>query len=136
MKRLCDVRLTRSSLSLHTWLLADPCGVRRAALHTGVAQWHHRDDIRATRRFHCRCNLHKYWACPLRSPRLRTRHPGAVVEMFVQQLLLLLSVIGTTFALPTEKRASPTIQLDHGTFVGTSDGVINKFLGIPFGKAP
>ncbi|RPD56081.1 carotenoid ester lipase precursor [Lentinus tigrinus ALCF2SS1-7] len=56
--------------------------------------------------------------------------------MFFRQLLLLLSLVGTTFAVPTEKRASPTIQLDQGTFVGTSDGVTSKFLGIPFGKAP
>ena len=56
--------------------------------------------------------------------------------MFVQQLLLLLSVVGAAFAVPSEKRASPTIQLDQGTFVGTSDGVTNRFLGIPFGKAP
>ena len=56
--------------------------------------------------------------------------------MFVQQLLLLLSGVGAAFAVLTEKRASPTIQLDQGTFVGTSDGVTNRFLGIPFGKAP
>ncbi|KAI0718159.1 carotenoid ester lipase precursor [Cerioporus squamosus] len=56
--------------------------------------------------------------------------------MLVRQLLLLLSVVGTAFAVPTEKRASPTVQLDQGTFVGTSNGVANKFLGIPFGKAP
>ena len=56
--------------------------------------------------------------------------------MFVQQLLPLLSVIGAAFAVLTQKRASPTIQLDQGTFVGTSDGVTNRFLGIPYGKAP
>ena len=56
--------------------------------------------------------------------------------MFVRALRLLPFVAGTVFAAPTANRASPTIQLDQGTFVGTSDGVTNKFLGIPFGQAP
>ncbi|RDX48880.1 carotenoid ester lipase precursor [Lentinus brumalis] len=56
--------------------------------------------------------------------------------MLVRHLLLLLSVVGIAFSVPTDKRALPTVQLDQGTFVGTSDGVASKFLGIPFGKAP
>ncbi|KAI0767304.1 carotenoid ester lipase precursor [Fomes fomentarius] len=51
---------------------------------------------------------------------------------------LLPFLAGIALAVPTDplKRATPTIQLDQGTFVGTSDGTTNKFLGIPFGKAP
>ncbi len=53
-------------------------------------------------------------------------------------LLCLLPFLAFALAVPTDprKRAPPTIQLDQGTFVGTSDGTTNKFLGIPFGKAP
>lgn len=63
-------------------------------------------------------------------------HPVILCEMLVRHLLLLLSVVGIAFSVPTEKRALPIVQLDQGTFVGTSDGVASKFLGIPFGKAP
>ena len=60
--------------------------------------------------------------------------------MFVRaSLLSLLSLFaGAALGLPleVEKRASPSIQLDQGTFVGSSDGTTNRFLGIPFGKAP
>lgn len=33
-------------------------------------------------------------------------------------------------------RTTPTVTLDNGTFVGTTEGVVDKFLGIPFGKPP
>ncbi|KAI0787376.1 carotenoid ester lipase precursor [Fomes fomentarius] len=59
--------------------------------------------------------------------------------MLVRLLCLLPLLTGSTaLAVPTDphKRAPPAVQLDQGTFVGTSDGTTNKFLGIPFGKAP
>lgn len=39
-------------------------------------------------------------------------------------------------AVHQDTTASPMIQLDGGTFVGTSDGTTSKFYGIPFAKAP
>ena len=50
----------------------------------------------------------------------------------------LLVFAAAALAAPTEfdKRAPPTVTLDKGTFTGTVDGSTNKFLGIPFGKAP
>ncbi|OJT12974.1 Lipase 4 [Trametes pubescens] len=56
--------------------------------------------------------------------------------MFVRSLCLLPLLAGLAHAAPLEERAPPTIQLDQGTFVGTTDGTTTKFLGIPFGKAP
>ena len=60
--------------------------------------------------------------------------------MFVQtsSLSLLSLFAGAALGLPleVEKRASPSILLDKGTFVGSSDGTTNRFLGIPYGKAP
>ncbi|KAH9850188.1 carotenoid ester lipase precursor [Lenzites betulinus] len=56
--------------------------------------------------------------------------------MFVRSLCLLPALAGVALAAPLDRRAAPTIQLDQGTFVGTSDGTTNKFLGIPFGKPP
>ncbi|KAI0754517.1 carotenoid ester lipase precursor [Daedaleopsis nitida] len=52
------------------------------------------------------------------------------------RLLCLLPLVGVAFAVPTDKRAPPTVQLDAGTFIGSSDGTVNRFLGVPFGKAP
>ncbi|EIW52423.1 carotenoid ester lipase precursor [Trametes versicolor FP-101664 SS1] len=56
--------------------------------------------------------------------------------MFVRSLSLLPLLARLALAAPLEERAPPTIQLDQGTFVGTTDGTTTKFLGIPFGKAP
>ncbi|KAI0823990.1 carotenoid ester lipase precursor [Trametes gibbosa] len=56
--------------------------------------------------------------------------------MFARSLCFLSAIAGVAFAAPLEPRAAPTVQLDQGTFVGTSDGTTNKFLGIPFGKPP
>ncbi|KAM5540835.1 hypothetical protein V8D89_005479 [Ganoderma adspersum] len=60
--------------------------------------------------------------------------------MFVRtsSLSLLSLFAGAALGLPleVEKRASPSILLDKGTFVGSSDGTTNRFLGIPYGKAP
>ncbi len=41
-----------------------------------------------------------------------------------------------TLAAPTPSAVSPTVQLDNGTFVGTSDGTTDSFLGIKFADAP
>ena len=57
-------------------------------------------------------------------------------DMFLRPFYLVPAVIGAVAAVPTAKRASPSIQLDGGTFVGTSDGTVDKFLGIPFAKPP
>ncbi|EJF60948.1 carotenoid ester lipase precursor [Dichomitus squalens LYAD-421 SS1] len=56
--------------------------------------------------------------------------------MFVRRSCLLAALVGAALAVPMTKRASPSIQLDEGTFVGTSDGVVDKYLGIPFAKPP
>ncbi|KAI0694774.1 carotenoid ester lipase precursor [Earliella scabrosa] len=58
--------------------------------------------------------------------------------MFVRSLCLLPFLVRAALAVPTDpaKRAPPTVQLDQGTFVGSSDGTTSKFLGIPYGKAP
>lgn len=31
---------------------------------------------------------------------------------------------------------APTVKLDNGAFTGTTDGISNKFLGIPFAQPP
>ena len=56
--------------------------------------------------------------------------------MFIRPSCLLPAFIGAALAVPMAKRASPSVQLDDGTFVGTSDGVVDRFLGIPFAKPP
>ncbi|KAH9932737.1 carotenoid ester lipase precursor [Epithele typhae] len=61
----------------------------------------------------------------------------------IRFLCLPLLLAATALAAPTapdtpvlEKRTSPKVTLDKATFVGTGDGSVNKFLGIPFAKAP
>ena len=56
--------------------------------------------------------------------------------MLLRLLYLVPFLIGGAVALPAAKRAAPSIQLDKGTFVGSSDGTVDKFLGIPFAKPP
>ncbi|KAI1790735.1 carotenoid ester lipase precursor [Ganoderma leucocontextum] len=41
-----------------------------------------------------------------------------------------------TLAAPTPSAVSPTVQLDNGTFIGTSDGATDAFLGMKFADAP
>lgn len=63
--------------------------------------------------------------------------------MFPCQFLLLgflllpdLVVSAPTFAPNLEERASPSIATDYGTWVGSSSGGIDSFLGIPFAQPP
>ena len=49
------------------------------------------------------------------------------------QLTLLLSAAALIVAA-TGKLA--TVKLDQATVIGTSDGVVTQFLGIPFAQAP
>ncbi|KAF9240616.1 Alpha/Beta hydrolase protein [Melanogaster broomeanus] len=51
--------------------------------------------------------------------------------------MLLLSSLACASAFPMTPRAqSPTVALDDATFSGVASGPINKFLGIPYAKAP
>lgn len=43
---------------------------------------------------------------------------------------------GFAVAATISGRAVPTVTLDNGNIVGTTSGEVDKFLGIPFGKAP
>jgi acetylcholinesterase len=39
-------------------------------------------------------------------------------------------------AAPAARASAPTVKLDNGTFVGTTTGNVNKWLGIPFAQPP
>nr|VWO97518.1 Carboxylic ester hydrolase (EC [Ganoderma boninense] len=56
--------------------------------------------------------------------------------MFLRSLFLVPFVVGAAFAVPTTQNAAPSITLDHGTFMGISNGTVDQFLGIPFAKPP
>ncbi|KAI9066037.1 carotenoid ester lipase precursor [Trametes sanguinea] len=56
--------------------------------------------------------------------------------MLARTLCLLSVLVSAVLAAPLAPRAAPTVQLDQGTFIGASDGKTNKFMGIPFAKAP
>ncbi|KAM5540854.1 hypothetical protein V8D89_005498 [Ganoderma adspersum] len=56
--------------------------------------------------------------------------------MLLCRLCLVPFAIGATLAWPMAQRAAPSVKLDDGTFVGDSDGDVDKFLGIPFAKPP
>ena len=58
--------------------------------------------------------------------------------MFLSSLCLVPFVVGAAVAVQTVMYVAPgpSVQLDDGTFIGTSDGVVDRFLGIPFGKPP
>ncbi|KDR82548.1 hypothetical protein GALMADRAFT_134147 [Galerina marginata CBS 339.88] len=53
--------------------------------------------------------------------------------MHLQILFGLAVQLACVFAAPS---AAPTVQLDGGTFTGTTSGSVQKFLGIPFAKPP
>ncbi len=55
--------------------------------------------------------------------------------LHIQTGLFLAIHIAMSLGVPTPSNVS-TVILDHATFVGVSDGVANKFLGIPFAKPP
>ncbi|PIL35137.1 hypothetical protein GSI_02926 [Ganoderma sinense ZZ0214-1] len=51
--------------------------------------------------------------------------------------LFLWGVSATTGPAPAKRLdLFPTVQLDNGTFAGTSDGTVDKYLGIPYVKPP
>ncbi|KIY72788.1 carotenoid ester lipase precursor [Cylindrobasidium torrendii FP15055 ss-10] len=52
------------------------------------------------------------------------------------RLVPFLQVGFTAAAVISGRAAGPTVTLDGGSVVGTRTGAVDKFLGIPFGKAP
>ena len=62
--------------------------------------------------------------------------------MLTSRLFLLPFIVGAVVAAPPPDQPDlpfgPTVVLDQGTFKGTSNLLAgtNKFLGIPFAKAP
>ncbi|EMD32791.1 hypothetical protein CERSUDRAFT_118502 [Gelatoporia subvermispora B] len=55
----------------------------------------------------------------------------------MRSLILSSTLLALTLASAASSDTSvPTIRLDDGLFVGTTDGVTNSFLGIPFAKPP
>ena len=57
-------------------------------------------------------------------------------QMFAHFLCLLPTLSYAASAFPLTPRGAPAVQLDQGTFIGTTDGTTNKFLGIPFAQPP
>jgi hypothetical protein len=57
--------------------------------------------------------------------------------MSLQRILLLAltSSLLNPFAFSATDTSKPVIQLDRGTFTGTRDGIVDKYLGVPFGKS-
>lgn len=51
-------------------------------------------------------------------------------------LLLKRLVYATPLALAAAASTLPTVTLDEGTVIGTSDGFLDQFLGIPFAQPP
>lgn len=56
--------------------------------------------------------------------------------LFSLHLILPLLAAHYGLAAAVSKTTVPLVQLDEGTFVGTLDGNVNTFLGIPFAKPP
>lgn len=52
------------------------------------------------------------------------------------QLVPFLQVGFAAAAVISGRAVGPTVTLDDGSVFGTSTGAVDKFLGIPFGKAP
>ncbi|KAG8896432.1 hypothetical protein FRC01_011823, partial [Tulasnella sp. 417] len=50
--------------------------------------------------------------------------------------LLATSLLVPVLAAPARRWVDRSIQLDQGQFVGSSDGVVNRFLAIPFALPP
>ncbi|KAF8995824.1 carotenoid ester lipase precursor [Cyathus striatus] len=55
---------------------------------------------------------------------------------FLQIALLLRSLPSSTYAAPLASAAGPVVTLGYGSFQGTVDGNIAKFLGMPFAAPP
>ncbi|TCD68537.1 hypothetical protein EIP91_010462 [Steccherinum ochraceum] len=58
--------------------------------------------------------------------------------MDVVRIMVLAYCIATVRAAQVQEvlSVSPLVKLDHGNFLGSSDGITFSFLGIPFAKAP
>ena len=50
--------------------------------------------------------------------------------------LLTVGFLAGAIALVASAPAIPAVTLDSGTFIGTTDLVTDKFLGIPFAQPP
>ena len=50
--------------------------------------------------------------------------------------LQVIHVIAAQLPASDLSSVAPTVVLDEGTFVGVTDGVTKRFLGIPFAKPP
>lgn len=54
-------------------------------------------------------------------------------------LLLLSSLLASAFALPAVKERSllaPSVTIKNGTVIGSTDGVVDTFQGVPFAEPP
>ena len=62
---------------------------------------------------------------------------GAQLMAFLRVTLVAVCAATTTvLAAPTTYTTPPIVTLDKGTFIGTSNGSVNSFLGIPFAQPP
>ena len=52
------------------------------------------------------------------------------------KLFTFCAATATVLAVPTTTATPPIVTLDEGTFIGTSNGGVNTFLGIPFAQPP
>ena len=49
-------------------------------------------------------------------------------------VLLVLAVLSSVWALPTDRQLAPNVTLDNGEFIGSQSGEVSMFLGIPFAQ--
>lgn len=56
--------------------------------------------------------------------------------MALSYALRVLSLVGAMKSLPSYALSSPHITLDNGTFIGSSNGSVDAFRGIPFAEPP
>lgn len=54
--------------------------------------------------------------------------------MLAKAFLVFSIFVNSASAAPS--LAAPTVKLDAGTFTGTTDGISQRFLGIPFAQPP
>ncbi|KAH9060193.1 carotenoid ester lipase precursor [Lactarius vividus] len=58
------------------------------------------------------------------------------MAFLLASLLIICATTATVLPPPTIHATCPVVTLDGGTFIGTTTGDVNKFLGIPFAKPP